>query len=275
MEIYNDTYCVYVHTNKINGKVYVGQTIHGNRPHKRWDNGNGYKNCPLFWRAIQKYGWDGFYHDVIANNLTAEEADNFEILLINKLNSTDHKCGYNIGLGGTANKKLSEETKRKISESHMGEKNPMYGVRLIGEKNGMYGKKLSEEHKAKLRETSKKINLGKKMSEEQKKKISESRKGKYTGENSSFYGKHHTEEAKEKMSKAHKGANAFNAKAVVQLDDDYNLIKVWDCISDAWRGLNICRMSIPHVLSGKQKRAGGYRWMEKTEYFEKYGKDVM
>lgn len=56
MEAYNGTYCVYIHTNKINGKMYVGQTIYGDDPNKRWQNGYGYKNCPYFYRAIEKYG---------------------------------------------------------------------------------------------------------------------------------------------------------------------------------------------------------------------------
>ena len=86
MEIYNDTYCVYIHTNKINGKRYVGQTINGNNINKRWSNGLGYKTCTAFYRAIQKYGWDSFEHEIVASNLTKEEANNFEIILINKLN---------------------------------------------------------------------------------------------------------------------------------------------------------------------------------------------
>ena len=119
MEIYNDTYCVYVHINKINGKKYVGKTINGNRPNQRWDNGNGYKNCTYFWRAIQKYGWDNFEHEIIASNLTSYEADNFEILLIEKLKTNNKEYGYNLTLGGkgTAGYHISEESKVKRNQT--------------------------------------------------------------------------------------------------------------------------------------------------------------
>lgn len=261
MEIYNGTYCVYIHTNKINGKKYVGQTVHGDRPHKRWDNGNGYIQCQYFFYAIQKYGWDNFDHEIVANNLTAEEADNFEKLLIEKLDTMNPDKGYNLEPGGAKNKTMSESTKKKISESHMGEKNPMYGVRLIGEKNGMYGKHHTEEFKQQLSQRNKVLFTGKKLSKEHKQKISQSKLGKYVGENSPWYGKHHTEEAKKKMSEARKkGAEAPNAKQIVQMDDNYNVIKIWGCISDAYHSLNIGRQSIPEVLKGNQQRTGGFRW---------------
>lgn len=46
---------------------------------------------------------------------------------------------------------------------------------------------------------------GRECSEETRRKMSESLKGKYVGENSSFYGKHHTEEARKIMSELKKG----------------------------------------------------------------------
>lgn len=49
---------IYLHRNKSNGKVYIGQTIQSIE--NRWKNGNGYKPCTYFYKAIQKYGWENF-----------------------------------------------------------------------------------------------------------------------------------------------------------------------------------------------------------------------
>lgn len=115
MQINNDSYCVYIHTFP-NGKVYVGIT--GDPPHRRWkSNGYGYHSQKLIYNAIKKYGWDNIEHEIVASNLTKDEACNFEIILIRAFNSTDHRFGYNIDNGGFSNGKHSSETVLKISES--------------------------------------------------------------------------------------------------------------------------------------------------------------
>ncbi len=63
-----DNYKAYVHINKMNNKCYVGITKR--KLYERWNKGKGYKNCVLFYRAIQKYGWDNFDHELIASGLT-------------------------------------------------------------------------------------------------------------------------------------------------------------------------------------------------------------
>ena len=126
MVITNGTYCVYSHTNKTNGKIYIGQTCQ--KPEKRWKNGAGYENCIRFYNAIKKYGWNNFEHEIIASNLTKQEADNFERLLIEKLNTQNDSYGYNIcsGGGGTENRQFSDETKQKMKLAKKGKKINQY-----------------------------------------------------------------------------------------------------------------------------------------------------
>ena len=77
-------YKIYVHINKINGKIYIGQTCRKNVKARYGKNGIQYQKCPRFWNAIQKYGWDNFEHIVLIENLTQEIADIVEVELIEK-----------------------------------------------------------------------------------------------------------------------------------------------------------------------------------------------
>ena len=91
-------YTVYVHTVVANGKKYVGQCT--GDPRRRWGaTGHRYKG-QMFYKAIQKYGWNNIVHEIVKTNLSREEADELEIELIAKYKSNERQYGYNITLGG-------------------------------------------------------------------------------------------------------------------------------------------------------------------------------
>ena len=129
-----ENYTLYMHVNKTNGKRYVGIT--SGPPSKRWKKGAGYYGQRRFYSAIKCYGWDGFEHIIVADHLSKEEAECREAELIKEYAANDTRYGYNIENGGVTHKiseeqkehlrqvhlgqKLSEETKKKISESCKG-----------------------------------------------------------------------------------------------------------------------------------------------------------
>lgn len=197
-----NTYCVYIHKNKHNNKQYVGQTCQ--IPEKRWANGLGYKKSRTFFNAIVKYGWDSFDHIIVATDLTKEEADNLEILLIKTLKTQDPMFGYNVANGGSKGA-LTEEIKAKISHELKGKKHNMTeeGSKSLSESAKLnkphLGKKVSKE----TRECWSKKRKGRKLSEEWKDNI---RKG-MIGVNK---GKKHTEETKKRLSESHKGQIPWN-----------------------------------------------------------------
>ena len=93
------SYCVYIHTNKHDGKKYVGIT--SKTPEERWNYGGGYAANEHFTRAIKKYGWkEGFTHEVVMTGLTADEAAELEQYLIAKYDSNNPEHGYNQTRGG-------------------------------------------------------------------------------------------------------------------------------------------------------------------------------
>lgn len=143
-----NNYCVYSHTNIINGKKYIGIT--SQVPHRRWNNGKGYINNKYFYRAILKYGWHNFQHDILYTDLCKEEAEQIEIALISEYRTTNPECGYNIEAGGNGTEKFTEEIKLKISQALQGhpcsdETKEKIRQSKIGKPSGRKGIKLTPE----------------------------------------------------------------------------------------------------------------------------------
>ena len=105
---------VYIHTNKENGKRYIGIT--GRKPERRWRDGIGYKYNSHFYNAILRHGWDGFTHETVCSGLCVQEAEVMEQDLISKYNTTDRDYGYNHTFGGNANRP-SEDACQRMRES--------------------------------------------------------------------------------------------------------------------------------------------------------------
>lgn len=84
-------YKVYMHTNLITGKKYVGITRLD--VYTRWNNGSGYTLNKKFYSDIKKYGWSNFSHEILYNNLDYSEARKTENQLIEKYDLVNN--GYN------------------------------------------------------------------------------------------------------------------------------------------------------------------------------------
>ena len=252
-------YCVYMHTSP-SGKRYVGIT--SKSPKRRWRNGTSYRGNTYFNNAIRKYGWDNFRHEVLFENIDEFVAKRIEQILIVLFRSADSAYGYNLTLGGESayGWKHSDLEKKKMSESHMGEKNYFYG---------------------------------KTHTEQTLKKLSEASTG-----NKNWVGRHHTEESKQKIRLAHlgkpsptKGATmnqeqrdkikkareAFykrddavsimrnanpNKKQVYQYDESGKLIKIWESRHHAENEFNPDKKSltIGKCCQGDCDSAYGFIW---------------
>ena len=105
---------VYLATNTINNKVYVGQTTMSLNQRISCHRIN--KRCRLFHRAIKKYGMDVFQWTTLEECVSKEDIDQKEMYWVEKLNANNNLFGYNLKSGGVGNGKHSEETKKLLSD---------------------------------------------------------------------------------------------------------------------------------------------------------------
>ena len=203
-----NTYTIYMHKNKINGKIYIGQTCQ--KPEYRWNHGEGYKQCSAFYAAIQKYGWDNFEHIILKENLSCEEANIEEQKLIKEYKSNEKQFGYNIQQGGN-NHNFNDEGKEKCHK-HVLElwqdpehKRKMSLLMKEKWKDPDNRKKITIKIKAARQKHYEETGSKSFLTEEGRKAISEARK-KYIAKNGTpTQGKGHTKETREKISKSMMG----------------------------------------------------------------------
>ncbi len=250
-------YCVYVHTNKVNGKKYVGIT--SQKAIRRWRSGKGYKFNPHFLSAIELYGWDGFEHEIVLSGLTREQACIWECALIAQYDTANPQKGYNVALGGDGTFSVSNATRRKKSiqtaeyyaEHPEARKRRWHGVEqydLNGEWIHSYNSVLEATQNTGIDRTS---IIG---------------CCKHKGHSAGGYQWRYSEEKIEQINRYDK----WQRHAVAQYDTNGNLLNTYSSVADAEKALGLKHPSkISYACRGERKTVSGYIWRYSNELQDK------
>ena len=245
-----NNFIVYKHTSP-SGKVYIGIT--NQKPERRWRaGGSGYRYNLCFYRAIQKYGWENFTHEILYTDLSQEDALRIEKELIQEYQS--FKNGYNCSLGGDYGGYV-KETKDKISKS----------ISQLW-KDEEYRKHMSDAHRGQTPVPYEyTAEIRKKMSDAAKErwKNEEYRKNqisKYKQRPKEFYREklikqYADPEQKEKLL-AHLKGNHYRAKRVICVETG----EIFESTRDAALSIGVARETIGQVCRGKREMTHGCHW---------------
>lgn len=238
IEVYGVIYKI---KNKINDKVYIGQTVNGFK--NRYCGGRWWKgtdNNHLL-KSVDKYGIENFeIFEIIDIAFSRKELDIKEkvYILINK--SYDTRYGYNKTMGGDGNV-ATVETRLKISKSlvefFQDDEVRMKYSKLSFEKckkykenyrKGYSKRSINKKWKDGISRTRIERGLakgclnpmyGKKHSKETIKKIYDKRPN-FKGDKNPFFGKKHDDTTRNKISEK----KLENSKKIIVLDKEYNFI---------------------------------------------------
>lgn len=189
-----ELYQIYLITNIINNKKYVGQVVQHRGYLLRFKEhlqSTEYANTRYLSNAINKYGTDAFIVELIEDNIPESEIDDKEKFYIDKYNTFyTNNLGYNMTHGGQGVHGYEHTNDDKLKIRYHSKQ---LWKDLKNDPQRLYSrnKKISDKLK------------GHSKSEEHKANLSKAAKKRFENEPGTFTGKHHSEETKEKLRKYH------------------------------------------------------------------------
>jgi len=199
---------VYLLTNLVNLKYYVGATCRGlqYRLEEHCEESVGGSRRTIM-NAIRKYGKENFIIELLSTASNLQDLNNLERIWINLLQAMDN--GYNMHTGGRLGGRFSEQARKNLSLSHQGKTLSSQHKEKI--RIGMLGKVFSDKHRANIVASAKvrdnAPHRGLVRSEDARKRISEGLKLRYKEHGSAVTGRKHTEEELTKMSETMKASH--------------------------------------------------------------------
>lgn len=166
---------VYRLTNLTNGKSYIGQSVDSLHSRVRAHCKSPY----AIGKAIRKHGRENFKSEVLLIVNDKEEANYYEVGLIEKFN-TFAPDGYNLTKGGegtpglNVGRKLSAEHIEAIRKANLGNAHALGNKFTEEQKARLRGRRHSEERKEQIRQ----CHLGRTRSAETREKVRQAKLGK-------------------------------------------------------------------------------------------------
>lgn len=212
---------IYVTTNLINGKKYIGQKKIDKRNKWKFYLGSGV----ALKIGIKKYGKKNFHREIIDVAFNKKQLNYLEKYYTVLFNSVKSEDWYNMCYGGCVYI-LTEEQRKKLSENMKGKGNPMYK---------------------------------RKHTQEELKKLSERFSGKgnpmygRTGKDAPGYGKYG------KLSPSYRDNSNYTVK-VNQYTLDNKFIRTFKSVIEAAESVNRNHSNITNVCRKRKKTSAGYKW---------------